>query len=321
MNWEVGFMKRIVAILIVLAFMCMASSSLAAGTLVYVDGEPVSSVALEVKNSVTFVPLSFVSEELGARADYYDYDGEILITNFDNAYSSLHLAVGKQQAELSGHYHLEGNVNDPAMWEFLAKPENQDLAAYVKHLDSEYVGGDFLRTSHLQLPAAPYLQNGTVMVPLRFIAEQAGCVLDYTNGRIEITRAAVDELDGQRIFGLHFTGPYRDELVEQKDIIYRCARLVQECRGGECSQPENVATLHYQGYLYEFNNSKGQAVAAWQFYVPAAEAEKVDGWSALYLHDVMRQKWYMADRTVYEEYFYGSGNLEPLLNSVNVKLP
>ena len=49
--------------------------------------------------------------------------------------------------------------------------------------------------------------------------------------------------------------------------------------------------------------------------------EKIEDWSALYLYESQQQKWFAADKEVYAEYFYGSPNLEPYLNSVNVVLP
>lgn len=278
---------------------------------IYLDGQFVQTpVQPEIVNGVTFVPVRVVSEELGADVQWFD--GEVIITNyafkpnvrqqkFSNGSvavwteSSIKLVSGKKTAVIG----YNGEING-------VRPVSEPC-------DDE---------DKIELLAAPYMKNGSVMVPLRFISEQMGCKVEYSGfgARIDIERPANFQLDGQKVSYLHLNGAGKDDDVRQKNIVGLCVELIEEARGEEVNRPENVATLGYQGYLYQFKNFDDELVAAWQFYVPAAEVAETYGWSAMYIYDSLNDKWYTADSAVYEEYFY-ENILEPALKLVGIKLP
>lgn len=276
---------------------------------IYLDGQFVQTpVQPEIVNGVTFVPLRVVSEELGADVQWFD--NKVIITNykfnpvvrqqtFSNGAvavwteASIKLVPGKKTAVIG----YNGDINGVLPVSELC--DDKDT---------------------IELLAAPYLKNGNVMVPLRFISEQMGSKVSYADGRIDISPALNLQLDGKPVFSLRISNNFKDEQTTQRNIVTMCVKLIEEARGEEISQPENVSTLGYQGYLYQFRNFDDEVVAAWQFYVPAAEVAEGYGWSALYLYDSLNDKWYTADSAVYEKYFY-EDILEPALNSLNVKLP
>lgn len=303
-------MRKCWLCLLIMLCMSWAGQALAADMQILLDGRLLPGGAEpEIKNGVTFVPLRVISEQLGAEVRWSD--NTVTINNhmfypkkrqqkFSNGAEALwqeggfYLTPGKQTAKI--YYNGSINGATPA-----AEPyDNRE---------------------EITLLAAPYLKNGQVMVPLRFIAERMGCEVAYENGRIKIELAGVAEFNGQKAVGLQIISESRNEVVKQKDIIGKCAMLIADCCGEEIEPPQNVAVLDYQGYQYQFKNIDNQTVAAWQFFVPAAEVEKIEDWSALYLYESQQQKWFAADKEVYAEYFYGSPNLEPYLNSVNVVLP
>lgn len=309
-------MKRIWIFLTVLTFLLnVATPALASDIALYMDEQKMlSDITPELLGNTTFVPVRMVSEQLGAKVDYYN-DGSIWISNFDDKGSILVLTVGSKDVTLSAPYHLEGNVNDPEMQKFLALPENKDLAEDIKRLGSTVFGGDFIRDTKYTLSFAPYIKNGSTMVPLRFVSEQLGCDVKYEKGRIDIYSAAQVLLDGQKISRLQISDNTNKTTIEQKSVLSLCVALIEQSRGETIAQPQAVSPLSYQGYLYSFLDSAGKVTAAWQFYVPQTEADKTSGWSTMYLYDSLNQKWYSANGKIYEEYLYGQYNLEPYLNA------
>lgn len=305
-------MKKCWLAALLVVWVCFAGQALATDNEIpiFIDGQRLETdIAPKVINGVTFVPLRVVSEELGADVQWFD--GEVSITNytfnpnirrqtFSNGAvavwteASIKLVPGKKTAVIG--YNGDGN----GVWPVSEPCDDKDT---------------------IELLAAPYLKNGNVMVPLRFISEQMGCKVEYSGfgAQIDIERPANFQLDGQKVSYLHLKGDSKDDDVRQKNIVGLCVDLIEEARGEEISQPENVSTLGYQGYLYQFKNFYDELVAAWQFYVPAAEAAEGYGWSALYLYDSLNDKWYTADSAVYEEYFY-ENILEPALKSAGIKL-
>jgi hypothetical protein len=302
-------------LLAVIMTLCVAVPAFAANISIYLDGEKIATdVDPEVKNATTFVPVRVISEKLGADVEYYN--NEVLIQNFDDKESVIMLTLGSDTTKVVTKVHLEGNVNDPEIQKVLA--EDSELAADIEKLGATEFGGDFSKSSEVKLLAAPYVKNNRTMLPLRFVSEQLGCTVDYKNGVITITSGDGIALDGQKVAVLKLVQGTNIKTVTNKKTVSTCASLIEKCRGAKISKPANVSAPDYQGYQYNFVNIKGEAVASWQFYVPTDEKAKTSGWSALYLYDVLNDVYYQADASVYEEYFYGEGNLEPSLNYIKV---
>lgn len=295
--------------------LCRGMPVVASDISIYIDGQKISTDVLpEVHENTIFVPVRMVSEQLGAKVDYYG-DGSIWISNFDNNGSIIMLAIGLNEVGVSTPYHLEGNVNDAEIKKFLALPENKDLAEDIKRLGTDDFGGDFVRETFFKLSVAPYSKNGTTMVPLRFVSEQLGCEVIYKNGRIDIYESNKILLFGQEIFSLQISSADRNDVIKQNNIISLCTSLIEKSRGANIEQPQSVLPLSYQGFLFSFFDNVGQVVSAWQFFVPESENDKISGWSSIYLYDSINDIWYIANPNIYEEYFYGDYNLEAYLNS------
>ncbi len=291
--------------------LCFAGQALAADNdiMIFIDGQRLATdVAPEIVNGVTFVPVRVVSEELGA--DVLWDNNTAIITNFTSN------PLVRQQTFSNGATAVwtEGTIG-------LTPGKKTAVIGYNGQIHGATPASEaFDDEDKIELLAAPYLKNGSVMVPLRLISERMGCRVAYAGSRIDIARPAIFLLDEKEINYMHIIGGGKDNDVRQKDIVGLCVELIEKARREEISQPKNVATLGYQGYLYQFKNFDDELVAAWQFYVPAVEAAETYGWSAMYLYDSLNDKWYTADSAVYEEYFY-ENVLEPALNSVGIKLP
>ncbi len=312
-------MKKIVCtvLLLLAAFLAALPVWAADDIAIYIDGERLATdVAPEIVNGVTFVPVRVVSEKLGATVEYSSLSKEVWVSNFDTNGSLIKLPLGQKTAKKSTELYLEGNINDPEV-QAVAQlyPE---IAAELAHMTTENFGGNFIIHSEITLLAAPYIKNGRTMLPLRFVSEELGCQVDWNAAarEIQITRQ-----DGNAIHSMTIAlldKPGIDKETVQKDLVYKCAQMIEEARGEQTTQPANVTPLGYHGYIYTFKDLSGQTLASWQFFVPADEAEEIEGWSAMYLHDELNDQWYEADNSVWEYYSY-TDVLEPALQDLWVR--
>ena len=149
-----------------------------------------------------------------------------------------------------------------------------------------------------QLSVAPYLKNGRLMLPLRFVAEQLGCKVSYEGVCVKLILPG-DFINGQRAYTLALG--LGEPVTGRKHIVNSCIAMLAECRGQEVSKPDNVVVKDE----YVFYNRAGELIAHWRIWRPA----DVPHWpyGTLYLEDALGGQYYEADESVIDYYYRDDG--------------
>ncbi len=150
------------------------------------------------------------------------------------------------------------------------------------------------------LAAAPYIKNGRTMVPLRFVAEQLYCNVNYRPGRFIKIIMPGDVIGGQ----CAYTMALGSNITGRKHIVNNCIAMLTECKGQAIAKPDNIVPRSSWGE-YMFYNRQSELIANWRFWVP----EGVQHWpyGTLYLQNVLTDQYYEADETVVDYYFADNG--------------
>jgi hypothetical protein len=152
-----------------------------------------------------------------------------------------------------------------------------------------------------QLAAAPYIKNNRTMLPLRFLAEQLYCNVEYRPGVIKIIIPG-DIIDGQAIYTMEIKNWAR---TGRKHLVNTCIAMLEECRREEIDAPEGVKCDPYYAD-YRFYNRKGELVASWCFWIPD-DSQNMFYSDTVYLQNVLTGQYYKADESVVEYYFADDG--------------
>lgn len=267
-------------------FCCLFTGSYATNITLIINEKTVSSEVLpEEHNGVTFVPLRVVSEYLGADVDWFD--GAVSIQNYTQnpkirqqqfsngaiaiwTESSINLIPGQRKATVGYNGQISGGEVNPKLWDDV---------------------------DEIELLAAPYLKEGRVMVPLRFIAERMGCLVDYQNGRITIESQQVLTIDEEQVANMLLENNY---ITKRKDLISDTIKMIEDSRKENISAPSSVKSITP---IFNFRNQTETVVASWQFCVPDNISGDEQPFSVLYLHDVLHNIWYNADPLIFDSYF------------------
>lgn len=282
------FLYQIMAALISLCLFCsFLPDTYAADITLVIDGKRVASeTAPEVRNGVTFVPLRVVSEYLGADVDWFE--GVVRITNYTQTPK-----VKRQSFEIGGY----------AIWtEYAIRLIPGESVAHIDYNGSLSGKGAerpelFDSDEETELLAAPFIKEGRVMVPLRFIAERMSCLVEYQAGRITITPQQVLSIDGERVWYLMLGEEY---ITQRRVLISDTIKMITESRREAVAAP--VRTKAVTSVL-NFGNEGRQVMVSWQFCIPEDVNGDKQPFGVLYLHDVLHDAWYEADPLVFDGYF------------------
>lgn len=164
------------------------------------------------------------------------------------------------------------------------------------------------------LTAAPYIKNNRTMLPLRFVSEQLGCMVEYQPETISYGKIVRIILPGkpigdEPIYFIRVESSSRGNSIKvhTKDIVNTCIDMIYEARGEAVDPPKKYTPLGFCGSTadpcnYNFYNRAGELTAKWQF----VQGEKSHG-GQMYLHDMMNDCWYLADSDIYYWAFEDNG--------------
>lgn len=150
-------------------------------------------------------------------------------------------------------------------------------------------------TSSVQLSAAPYLKNNRTMLPLRFVSEQLGCLVSYEGVYVKLILPGA-EIGGQPAYTMTRSN---SGVTGRKHIVNNCIALLEECRGAELAKPADIYYLSE----YKFYNRQAELLADWCFW----SAEQQPPYATLYLQDVLSERYYEVNESVYDYYFADDG--------------
>lgn len=141
----------LLVLMVMLSFLLMTAPAMATDIKIVIDGKTLSSdVAPQIVNSRTLVPLRVISESLGAKVDYKS-----------------------QRVYVETPYEYGS---------FMLKLNNQNVFYYFPKWSGWGEEIDYSR----KIDVKPYVKNNRVLVPLRFVAEQLKCDVDYKRGVVTI---------------------------------------------------------------------------------------------------------------------------------------
>ena len=235
------------------------------------DGELLEfDVKPEVKNNTIFVPIRQITEKMAANIEYSDK--RVIIENFDTTNARLILNIGDTDVSLQSQ--------------------------------------DGVELAHYQLSFAPYVKDGRTLLPLRFVAEQMGCIVTYDPDlvRIVIPRKAIN---GQPVFSVNLItlDESNSLLIDHKQLVNKLIDLVYSSRCEKVDKPADCLVRDKFGATYKFLNRKGEPLAVWQFVVPADEVDEFTDYSPIYLYDMLNKQYYICNPEVFSRYFTDDGGL------------
>lgn len=150
-----------------------------------------------------------------------------------------------------------------------------------------------------RLAAAPYLEDGSLMLPLRFVAEQLGCLVTYHGTFTKIILPG-DFIGGRRAY----TMAMGDNLTGRKHIVNSCIAMIADCRRQAIDKPDGI--MPQKGWAdYAFYDRQSELIEHWLFWVPEGADKRPYG--ALYLQNVLTGQFYLADEAVFDYYFADNG--------------
>ena len=265
---------KLLASLMCLFTVCL-QANMAYALNVGMDGELLNfDTEPEVKNNTLFVPVRQIAEKMEAQVQYID--NRVIIEDFGNTNTKLVLNIGSTDVSLQTQ-------------------NGEELAQY-------------------ELAFAPYVKDGRTFLPLRFIAEQMGCIVTYNP---ELVRIVVpgNTVNGEAVFSVNLTAfdEKNSLLADHKQLVNKLIDLVYDSKCEKVDKPDNCSVRDKFGATYKFLNREYETLAVWQFMVPADEVEEFADYSKMYLYDVLNDQYYVCSPKVFSEAFADEGGLLELM--------
>jgi hypothetical protein len=224
----------------------------------------------ELKNNTIFVPIRQIAEKMGATIQYTNKG--VIIENFDKTNAKLILTIGSTNVSL--------------------QTQNGE------------------EVTHYKLNFAPYVKDGRTLLPMRFVAEQMGCVVTYNPElvRIVIPGKAIND---QAVFSVNLTtlDESNSLLIDHKQLVNKLIDLVYNSKCEKTDKPTDCLVRDKLGATYKFLDRKGETLAAWQFVVPVNEVDEFIDYSKMYLYDVLNNQYYVCNSEVFSNFFTEEGGL------------
>ncbi len=256
-----------------------------------IDGEALDfDVPPETNDGLIYVPIQSLTKKIGA--DLHQ-DGDVFIISKSNC--CIELVCGKQKATIRislpqlplGRY-MQVMSRLPYM--------KSGISVLQKLLECK----DF--TYEQELSGVPYLKNRKLMLPLSFLSEQLDCVVEYESDVVRIILPG-QPIDGEPIYSMKLEKSSEEQCItiRTKDIINTCIYMIYEGQGAEVAPPAKYTPLDLLGSIYSFYNRTGDLVAKWQF---------VHGeGNQIYLYNMVKDCWYLADSSIYYQAFDDDGGM------------
>ncbi len=163
----------------------------------------------------------------------------------------------------------------------------------------------------IRLDALPYVEQGRIMVPLRFISEAFGLVVDYKDGKINIdfpnAKGKEHVLYGMR---REYWMTMGSKVLENKcDLgINRCYEALSKMQKKEIEASTNYGTMYQMDdeaydYLMEavyFTDKSGKIVEHYEIYTNTSFGMNTDIYK---LKDVEANKWYAINKEQIDEFY------------------
>lgn len=269
-------MKRVKLLAALMCFFTVCLQANVAYALnVGMDGELLSfDTEPELKNNTFFVPVRQIAEKMNARVQYAD--NRVIIEDFAETDTRLVLDIGSTDV-------------------FLQTANGEELAQY-------------------KLAFAPYVKEGRTLLPMRFIAEQMGCVVTYTPELVRII-APGKTVNGEPVFSVNLTtlDEQNSLSADHKQLVNKLVDLVYNSKCEKVDKPDDFFVRDKFGATYKFLNRQYETLAVWQFMVPADEVDEFADYSKMYLYDVLNDQYYLCDPEVFADAFADEGGLLELM--------
>ena len=293
-------MKRILsATLFFISLLALTPSAQTADISVYVDGEQVP-----IAPDITFI------------YSYQDEYGESFLTNYymdvppqinaGRVFVPLRMAANYWDAEVFWH--------------------NPDILLNFGETSLTLtVGGTtaLKNETGLSLEAAPYIMEGRVMAPLRFISEAFGCEVNYTGGNVYITTPSLYINDKKVVALQEWAGMTNGGwLTECKTniCINKMYWFLKNSCGNEISAPEyfgtnfnlDVHTFYYMDWEISFmvsDGTEGEAIQKFRIYHRTNDDQTWENpilqgidFGKWLIYDVTQDKWYQVTAEKWARY-------------------
>ncbi|HWL25622.1 MAG TPA: copper amine oxidase N-terminal domain-containing protein [Ureibacillus sp.] len=187
----------------------------------------------------------------------------------------------------------------------------------------------------VSLDMNPYIKNGRLMVPLRFISETFGSGVQYKNGTVSIQNEPL-VINNQKVGALQSTTYMTmGSIVQQLKVnsyIKDFYTIFTENKVKATTAPESYSRRyetdipgHYvTGGPFEFLDPNGQSIKTFEIYtlVETFPEEMIKGYPKTLLFDVTENRWYLlkaeTEQLILElmDKAYTNGLLEVISNNV-----
>ncbi|MFR2837442.1 MAG: stalk domain-containing protein [Zhenhengia sp.] len=178
----------------------------------------------------------------------------------------------------------------------------------------------------IQLDAAPYIENGRTMIPLRFISEAFGLEVDYKDSRIDISSSVLKSHDTTiSALQTEYWMTMGSKVLENRSNLCttRTHEIIHNSQKEEVAEP-NVYSRTYMidepdSYVllrgYYFVNSENQPVEQFEIYQGLSFGMST---GVYMIRDVMNAKWYSFTSEAYNELIdlLHIGNWETISNTI-----
>lgn len=163
----------------------------------------------------------------------------------------------------------------------------------------------------LQLDAKPYIQNNRTFVPIRFLAETSGCMVNYSNGTVTVHTAPLS-INGVKVKTLQYEyhmiiGGYRQQFSGKRynEEIYA---LFESNKGAKVDAPAkygwytnwDILGWYTKTGQYDFLDAAGNSVQRFDPYILPSGSfteEQLAGYPKVLIFDVVEGQWYEFSET------------------------
>lgn len=156
------------------------------------------------------------------------------------------------------------------------------------------------------LDVKPYIKNGRIFVPIRFLAETFDCNVNYKNSTVTVNTKPLD-IDNIKVNAIqheyHMTMGGIVEQIQGNAYNKAIYDIFIENRGNKVDVPANYSWhinidnpgSYYKVGQFDFMNLEGNSIKRYDIYtlVEAFPAETLAGYPEVLLYDATANQWYL----------------------------
>ena len=165
-----------------------------------------------------------------------------------------------------------------------------------------------------QLDAKPYLKNNRVLVPLRFIAETFGCVVDYKDSAVNVVTDPL-EINGIKIQALQYEYHMTMGGKVQQIKVNACNKAMYDLfmanKGNPTVAPAayswrldlDTIGAYYKNCQYDFLDQNGNSIQQFDIYslvMYDPPIETLPVYPTPLLYDATGDQWYLFSETAFQ---------------------